>query len=177
MHGHGVTHGDIKSNNVLLAADGTVRLADLGTVLMGDRARWSRDNVSGTPQYNSPEKFYGLVRPYEPCTNDVFALGVTVFEMLFRAPPYLERSIDRCWYVGKIAAGAWADFWLKFAKDEPVSPHARDFLQRCLDRNPLTRPSAAALRDHPWFREPLAGDDAAFPDELQHWIEELNTAR
>jgi serine/threonine protein kinase len=178
MHGNGVTHGDIKSNNVLLASDGTVRLADFGTALTGEQSLWSQDSASGTPEYKSPEKWHGHLRRFQPRTDDVFALGVTVFEMLLGARPFTKRSIDYdCWYMGKISTGAWAAFWPQFIQDDPVSPNARDFLQRCLDPNPQTRPSAAELLHHPWFGEPMAGDDAALPDELQHWINELNAVR
>jgi len=88
-HGHGVLHRDIKPENLLFTSDGAqVKVADFGIarVLAGGRTMaTSAGQVLGTPAYMAPEQATG--GPVTPAT-DVYALGVTLYEMLSGTLPF-----------------------------------------------------------------------------------------
>ena len=83
-HGHGIVHRDIKPENILIARDGTLKIADFGLAKMaGAEAEWNltrTEQILGTPHYMAPEQFE------EPGAvdhrADIFALGVVFYEML-----------------------------------------------------------------------------------------------
>jgi len=91
-HKQGVIHCDIKPENVMLTADGGVKLLDFGvarTVSTPDNATWeSRTNTStfsGTPAYMSPE----VLNEQQPDgRSDIFSLGVVMYEMLSGENPF-----------------------------------------------------------------------------------------
>lgn len=88
-HNHGVLHRDIKPENLLFTGDrAQVKVADFGIarVLAGGRTMaTSAGQVLGTPAYMSPEQATG--GPVTPAT-DVYALGVTLYEMLSGTLPF-----------------------------------------------------------------------------------------
>ncbi|MGE5184228.1 MAG: protein kinase domain-containing protein, partial [Acidobacteriota bacterium] len=75
-HGADVIHRDIKPDNVLLARDGRVVLADFGIAAAGAAGR---GEASGTPAYMAPEQARG--EPATPAT-DVYAVGLVLLEMV-----------------------------------------------------------------------------------------------
>jgi eukaryotic-like serine/threonine-protein kinase len=92
-HARGIYHRDIKPENVLLAPDGSTKLADFGIARLTEGPRDARETAAGvifgTPHYMSPEQAAGQ-RQDGRC--DVYALGVLLFELLTGAPPYLGAS-------------------------------------------------------------------------------------
>ena len=96
-----IIHGDIKPSNVLLQYNGTAKLSDFG---MARRVSGETDNsIGGTPNYIAPE----LLRGEKPSIqSDVYALGVTLYEMSFGELPVTltGRSIPE---------------WIKIHDDQP----------------------------------------------------------
>ena len=87
-HAAGVIHGDLKPDNLLVNADGAIKIMDFGlakrtpepdlessTLLMTD----SGAGLSGTPRYMAPELARGET---STPASDVFAVGLLVYEML-----------------------------------------------------------------------------------------------
>ena len=82
-HDHGVLHGDLKPENVLLRDDGSPVVADFG--LLGTA---QTGKIAGSPAYMAPEQL--LARPLDGRT-DVYALGVMLYEMIAGGPPFGTR--------------------------------------------------------------------------------------
>jgi serine/threonine protein kinase len=86
-HERGVVHRDIKPQNVLVAADGSIRLADFGTARQLD-AEHMRITVTGqtagTPYFVAPEAMHGA--PDDP-RMDVYGVGVLLYHMITGALP------------------------------------------------------------------------------------------
>ncbi len=90
-HEHGVTHRDLKPDNVFVTRDGVVKLADFGIAQLGQAgpALTRAGTMLGTPAYMAPEQIRG-----EPVDVrcDVFALGVIAYECLSGANPFGSES-------------------------------------------------------------------------------------
>src|SRR5712691_4100966 len=90
-HGHGIVHRDIKPENILIAEDGTVKVADFGLARAFADAHVSQaeGTVTGTVQYLAPEQIQG--EPADPRT-DLYALGVVTFELLTGRLPFTGET-------------------------------------------------------------------------------------
>jgi eukaryotic-like serine/threonine-protein kinase len=85
-HDHGVVHRDVKPGNLLLAGDGTVRVADFGVAsAAGLDSLTMTGTVLGTAGYLAPEQARG--EPTTPAT-DLYALAVVAFELLTGQRPF-----------------------------------------------------------------------------------------
>ncbi|RCS54933.1 serine/threonine protein kinase [Bremerella cremea] len=84
-HDKGVIHRDIKPENILLAADGTVKIADFGlSRILGSESQHDlltgTHQVMGTPRYMAPEHLEGSRNIDHRA--DIYSLGVVFYEML-----------------------------------------------------------------------------------------------
>lgn len=89
-HGLGVLHRDVKPDNVLVAADGTVKLFDFGLVRVTNEGLGEQSVLIGTPHYMAPEQRIGGRVDHR---TDIYALGVTTFRMLTGHLPFTEGNI------------------------------------------------------------------------------------
>ena len=92
-HGAGVVHRDIKPGNVLVQDDGQAKVADFGIAHMVDddkTADTERRSRLGTAKYMAPEQ-RGLGDVVDP-RADIYALGITLFEMLTGTVPHGEPA-------------------------------------------------------------------------------------
>ncbi len=85
-HRAGLVHRDVKPENVLIADDGTVKVADFGLVRAVAAANvTSRNVILGTAAYLCPEQ---VVSGTADARSDVYATGVLLYELLAGRPPY-----------------------------------------------------------------------------------------
>jgi serine/threonine protein kinase len=86
-HGLGVVHRDLKPSNLLVAGDGTIKVADFGLAHLAraSKALTRTGDRLGTPLYMSPEQLMGRGAD---ARSDVYALGATLYETLASRPPF-----------------------------------------------------------------------------------------
>ncbi|WP_051105795.1 serine/threonine-protein kinase [Parafrankia discariae] len=84
-HARNVLHRDVKADNILFAADGTVKVGDFGIAKLFEGSATTASKVAGTPVYMAPEQIEGgrLV----PAT-DLYALGIVLYRLLAGRPPF-----------------------------------------------------------------------------------------
>jgi serine/threonine-protein kinase len=89
-HEKGIIHRDLKPGNVLMDEKGNAYLADFGIAkVIESTAQWTGSGVVGTPAYMAPE----MADPAEPTPLvDIYALGVTLFQMLTGRLPYAAAT-------------------------------------------------------------------------------------
>ena len=87
LHRLGVAHRDVKPGNLHLGDDGRLRLLDLGVALSGSESAEQRELHAGTPSYMNPELWDGATADPQ---SDLFALGVTLYQLLTGHLPYGE---------------------------------------------------------------------------------------
>ena len=91
-HSQGVLHRDIKPSNLLLDLKGTVWVTDFGLAKSGDAENLTHTgDIVGTVRYMAPERFRGESDP----RSDVYALGLTMYELLALRPAFEEKDRAR----------------------------------------------------------------------------------
>jgi len=89
-HKKGMTHGNIKPQNILVTADDNVKVTDFGIVqTVIDTLPDITKRIWGSPQYNSPEKLEGVPLTF---AMDVYSIGIILFEMLTSRLPYISAN-------------------------------------------------------------------------------------
>jgi serine/threonine-protein kinase 11 len=141
LHHHGIVHRDIKPSNILLFGEGYAKLSDFGIGHSFDSA----DAMVGTPAYQAPEFFEDSLDPMlDPTKQDVWSLGISLFEACFGYLPYDgENMYQISWNMRNQA--------LQIPESAPDS--LRTLLNGLLDVNPDTRFDLSQILDHPFIRD------------------------
>lgn len=151
LHEKNVAHRDLKPENVLVAADGTLKLADFGLSI--DLTQERAVTCVGTPMFMAPEAL-ACPKKRAPEENkergdlwygtkvDCWACGAMAYEMLVgRSPFEANRLSDVVHYVNHRDPTMPAT----------VSDDARKFMQRALSKQAMFRPTACRLMEFPFL--------------------------
>jgi eukaryotic-like serine/threonine-protein kinase len=134
-HQAGIVHRDVKPGNVLLGADGTVKITDFGiSRATGDLTLTRTGMLAGTPAYLAPEVARG---EDSTSASDVFSLGATLYAAVEGMPPF-GADDNALALLHAVAAG-------KVIPPTQAGPLTA-LLMRLLRDDPAERPSAAQAR-------------------------------
>eukprot|EP01125_Pyxidicula_operculata_P008292 TRINITY_DN2796_c0_g1_i2.p1 TRINITY_DN2796_c0_g1~~TRINITY_DN2796_c0_g1_i2.p1 ORF type:complete len:717 (+),score=144.25 TRINITY_DN2796_c0_g1_i2:48-2198(+) len=148
LHSKRILHRDIKSDNILLNIDGTVKIADLGLAIIVPEDTNQVNGICGSKYWMAPEVITGKPYSFEA---DIWSLGCVCIEMITCHPPYHRYgsfgSLFHTAIYGK-------DTKISFGKN--WSLRASNFLDRCFEFDQHQRPSSSALLEDKWINDATA---------------------
>ncbi|XP_064261192.1 serine/threonine-protein kinase PAK 2-like [Passer domesticus] len=149
LHSNHVIHQDLKSSNILLRTDGSVKLADFGLFAQLPPEQSRQSSMAGTSGWMAPEVVTG--QPYGPKV-DIWSLGIVGIEMMEREVPYWKETSGMPQLLIAIRGTP------RLHQPNLFSPCLRDFQSICMQADEEQRWSAKELLQHPFvrFAEPVS---------------------
>uniref|UniRef100_A0ACD5ZYY8 Uncharacterized protein n=1 Tax=Avena sativa TaxID=4498 RepID=A0ACD5ZYY8_AVESA len=141
LHSNGIIHRDIKGANILVDNKGCIKLADFGASKQVEKLATAAKTMKGTPYWMAPEVIVGSGHDF---SADIWSVGCTVIEMVTGKTPWNQeiQEVSLLYYVGTTKSHP--------PIPEHLSPEAKDFLLKCLQKEPELRSSASDLLQHPF---------------------------
>ncbi len=163
-HSRGIVHRDIKPSNLLLDTDGIVWITDFGLAKADEDGLTATGDILGTLRYMAPERFRGQ----GDARADIYALGMTLYELLTLRPAY--DSSDRMKLIEQIKA------------HEPARPRSIDgrtprdletIILKAIDKSPEGRYSTAEAMSEDLRRfladEPIRARQISTSERYWRW--------
>jgi serine/threonine-protein kinase len=138
LHGENVVHRDLKSQNVFVSRDGSIRLIDLGLAKYGKgpEPRVALAQAFGTPDYMPPEQV--MERSGDP-RSDLDALGAMLYEMTTGQVPFRDEDPFVVMH-----ARIEGDPPAPRAINPALSPGVEEIILRAMERDPCERYQSAS---------------------------------
>ena len=148
FHSKGVTHRDIKSDNILLAGSqgfSHIKIIDFGVANLKTANHPMTTHV-GSPLYTAPEMLSNRLDATYTSAVDLWSAGVLLFFLLGGRPPFDYTKNGDIY-----AAIKRVEFSFEAAPWERVSENGKDLVSKLLVLDPEKRLSATEALNHPWF--------------------------
>jgi len=140
LHSYQIVHRDIKSENVLLNLNGTVKIADLGLSTKVSEGPKSKFTIAGSRYWMAPEilrgEGYGI-------PVDIWSLGCVIIEMMYGIPPYYKYHALAALFYTATKGREYLD-----ERDNKWSNLIKSFLDECFQFKANKRPTAEALLEN-----------------------------
>mmetsp|Transcript_1643 Transcript_1643/g.1987 ORF Transcript_1643/g.1987 Transcript_1643/m.1987 type:complete len:410 (+) Transcript_1643:145-1374(+) len=155
MHSKHLLHRDIKSDNILVGKDGTVKVADFGFAVGLTTDKKKTKSTVGTPYWMAPEVIEG--KEYDS-RCDIWSLGITAIELVNGEPPHMDKS----------TLEALLDI-ITFPSPTPDTPEIYsteflEFLAQTLVKDANERPAGGELLNHKFLSQSCS------KEEFSDWI-------
>ncbi|XP_054731422.1 serine/threonine-protein kinase Tao isoform X2 [Anastrepha obliqua] len=143
LHSLGRIHRDIKAGNILLTDNGIVKLADFGSAAI----KCPANSFVGTPYWMAPEVILAMDEGQYDGKVDVWSLGITCIELAERKPPYFNmNAMSALYHIAQndsptLSKNEWSDTFC-------------NFVELCLKKMPVERPSSSKLLKHTFLTQP-----------------------
>jgi len=158
VHEVGLVYRDLKPENVVMEAEGLVRLVDFGLTASASE---HSTTLCGTPEYLAPEM---ISRMPHGAPVDWWALGVLLYELLHGYTPFSEEgTLEEPLDIYRRAS----HHDVKVAYAPSLSAAVTSLMKRLLRRTPTTRLGAKGLQEvqaHAWFAGAEGGAQDSAPD-------------
>ncbi|KAF7837251.1 mitogen-activated protein kinase kinase kinase NPK1 isoform X1 [Senna tora] len=143
LHSNGIIHRDIKGANILVDNKGCIKLADFGASkkVVELATINGAKSMKGTPYWMAPEV---ILQTGHSFSADIWSVGCTVIEMATGKPPWSQQyqEVAALFHIGTTKSHP--------PIPEHLSVEAKDFLLKCLQKEPDLRSSASDLLQHPF---------------------------
>ncbi|KAG1143307.1 hypothetical protein G6F37_005042 [Rhizopus arrhizus] len=186
LHENNIVHRDIKPDNILIDYQGQLKFTDFGAakILAKGQKTMGRttmhmnvNSLAGTPMYMAPEVITGSDTGRKG-SMDIWSLGCCIVQMATGRRPW--STLENEWSV-----------MYHVVTGHPPLPDASqlstagiDFLKKCFIRDPMKRPTAEELLDHPWIKDYIQNyteDNHLYPHEQEYnsnltdgnWVSEI----
>ncbi|XP_034138414.1 calcium/calmodulin-dependent protein kinase kinase 1 isoform X2 [Drosophila guanche] len=145
LHYQKIIHADIKPGNLLLTECGHIKIADLGVCneFLGQDAVMSNGSTAGTPAFRAPETLILGQNVYCGRASDVWALGATLYALVFGNVPFLADSIPLLYE--RIQQDP-----LVFPKKLTVSENLKSCILLMLEKDATRRITVPELKINDW---------------------------
>ncbi|MEE1738314.1 serine/threonine-protein kinase [Streptomyces sp. BE147] len=144
-HRQGIVHRDIKPGNLMLDAEGSVKIGDFGIAQFVDdpsTALTTAGHIVGTSLYLAPERALGRTAD---SASDMYSLGCVIYQLLLGQPPFRSDTATATLYQHVDTAPVPLR-----QRGVDISAAFDSFLLGLLAKQPEDRPSAQQVSD--WFR-------------------------
>ncbi|KAJ7590439.1 kinase-like domain-containing protein [Mycena floridula] len=140
LHNPVVVHGDIRSANVFVTAEGHAVLADFGLAFIIHSSEFTTAKTAGNSRWTAPELMSGEEETTLSTSTDVFAFGMTIIEIYTEQHPFNDIKNDATVLFSVIANKRPA-----IPDNIKESESLTKLVQSCWDKDPLKRPTASSI--------------------------------
>mmetsp|Transcript_7585 Transcript_7585/g.11482 ORF Transcript_7585/g.11482 Transcript_7585/m.11482 type:complete len:461 (+) Transcript_7585:20-1402(+) len=148
-HEAGITHRDLKPDNILLGKDFELKVADFGFASMHN----AMTTYTGTTSYMAPEIIEvrkGKRKSYTGAV-DIWSAGVILFIMMNAGPPYALPRKGDFWF-DRIKAEEWKIFWKSHEHQRKFPSDFKELIQKMLKYDPEGRATIKQILESKWVK-------------------------
>lgn len=139
IHQNSIVHQDLKPSNILMKSDGKILVTDFGISRKFD----CEAKMVGTPAYQAPEIIQDSKNIFSPEQEDVWSLGVTLYELVFKCLPFDGQNVF--------------DIVNSISKKDTLEPPMKcdemlwDLIKKMLTVDPKKRITIPEIMKHPYY--------------------------